>query len=1078
MKKLRLCMLMLMPMLPMVATAQETRSALTIPFTLKEAGYVTLVIEDQSGKRVRNLMAETYFEAGQHKAAWDGLDDLGRDINASHQGIYKIPGRQIEPGTYTVKGLVHRGIKTSYEFSVYTSGNPPWSTDDHKGGWLANHTPPQAAVFVPAAQSPTKAPVVFLGNYVTEGPDGIAWVDLEGRKMGGKKWIGGAWTAAPFMARDAGKAAAPGVSVYVASVWETAKQSGQTELRISSLPARADKPIFVYPLGPLVSGVNKMDMMAGLAVNDGVGVVSIKTKNQLLFIDVKAGKLLGTATVKDPEGIAFDDKGALFVLSGKKLLKYKSAQHPDQLSAPVEVISSGLSDPTGITMDGKGQVYISDGGESNQVKVFSATGKLIRSIGKAGPSKAGLYDPQHMNNPAGLTVDSKNQLWVTEKDFLPKRVSVWSAEGKLIRAFYGPGKYGGGGTLDPQDKTKFYYAEEARGAMEFKLDWQTGESKVQSVFYRKSPQTLELAPKSSGPETPIYFKGKKYYTDCYSSMPTGGHNVAYIFAERNGIAQPVAAMGKADAWEVLKDMRGKNTFFIWTDLNSDGNVQANEVDFQPGVVGGITVMDDLSFCLSQLGGKAMQFSPSSFTAEGNPVYQFEKGKVVATGVLLPGSSGGNQMLTTPDGWTVVTQGLQPFERYSLSGARNGKPSWSYPNLWPGLHASHEAPVPDFPGELVGPTRLLGGFVRPKGPDAIPLWAINSNHGMVYVFTADGLLVSTLFEPMRAGKRWNMGTAQRGMDLKGVSLGEENFWPTITQTADGEVYMVDGGRSSLIKVEGLQDVERLPTTTVTVTAANLQQRAAIQASTEESRQEKSGPETLQIPLLSRPIMVDGKLEDWKDADWASIEKRGAKANGGAKSRAYTVTGSLAVSGTNLYLAYQTGDPGLLKNSGELPMAPFKTGGALDLMIGTDASAPATRKSAVAGDLRLLVTLINGKPEALLYTAVQAGARDSDKVPFSSPQRTVTFDRVQDISAQIQFAVGADGNYEVAVPLALLKLKPEAGVAVKGDIGILRGDGTQTLSRVYWHNKATGIVSDVPSEAELTPNLWGNFEFKKP
>ena len=31
-----------------------------------------------------------------------------------------------------------------------------------------------------------------------------------------------------------------------------------------------------------------------------------------------------------------------------------------------------------------------------------------------------------------------------------------------------------------------------------------------------------------------------------------------------------------------------------------------------------------------------------------------------------------------------------------------------------------------------------------------------------------------------------------------------------------------------------------------------------------------------------------------------------------------------------------------------------------------------------------------------------------------------------------------------------------------------------ARVYWTNKATGITSDVPSEATLTPLLWGRIE----
>ncbi|MEI6677932.1 MAG: hypothetical protein WCL21_04950 [Mariniphaga sp.] len=185
-------------------TINLSKPPIAVPFTLKEAGYVTLVVENQEGIRVRNLISETWFPAGADTAWWDGLDDLGRDIDAADHGVYHIPARFVNPGKYRIRGLVRGEIKPKFEFSPYTTGNPPWSTADHTGGWLANHTPPMAAVFVPANQSPSGVPSVFLGCYVTEGPDGLAWVDLDGKKLGGKKWIGGNWTAAPYIARDAG----------------------------------------------------------------------------------------------------------------------------------------------------------------------------------------------------------------------------------------------------------------------------------------------------------------------------------------------------------------------------------------------------------------------------------------------------------------------------------------------------------------------------------------------------------------------------------------------------------------------------------------------------------------------------------------------------------------------------------------------------------------------------------------------------------------------------------------------------------------------------------------------------------
>ena len=86
-----------------------------------------------------------------------------------------------------------------------------------------------------------------------------------------------------------------------------------------------------------------------------------------------------------------------------------------------------------------------------------------------------------------------------------------------------------------------------------------------------------------------------------------------------------------------------------------------------------------------------------------------------------------------------------------------------------------------------------------------------------------------------------------------------------------------------------------------------------------------------------------------------------------------------------------------------------------------------------------------------------------------------DRVDDVSDQVQLA-GGDGNFEFSVPLATLGLQPtgtqfRVGDVIRGDLGVLRGNGFQTLHRAYWSNKATAIVSDVPSEAILTPQLWG-------
>ena len=56
---------------------------------------------------------------------------------------------------------------------------------------------------------------------------------------------------------------------------------------------------------------------------------------------------------------------------------------------------------------------------------------------------------------------------------------------------------------------------------------------------------------------------------------------------------------------------------------------------------------------------------------------------------------------------------------------------------------------------------------------------------------------------------------------------------------------------------------------------------------------------------------------------------------------------------------------------------------------------------------------------------------------------------------------------------LRFKPQAGKDYKADLGAVFSDttGTNRAARVYWSNKATGLVNDVPGETMGSPKLWG-------
>jgi len=317
----------------------------------------------------------------------------------------------------------------------------------------------------------------------------------------------------------------------------------------------------------------------------------------------------------------------------------------------------------------------------------------------------------------------------------------------------------------------------------------------------------------------------------------------------------------------------------------------------------------------------------------------------------------------------------------------------------------------------------------------------------------------------------MPVAQRNMNVSGLTLHDENFWPTITQTKDGKVFVVDGAQTALVRVDGLNTLREIRPFSLKLSTDDLRKAGDWIVESEQSRQRAIGRPTLRVPINKENVTVDGKLDEWQNADWAIIDRSGVQAYFDSNSKPYDITAAAAVSRDRLAVAFRTNQKELLRNSGELPTALFKNGGCLDIMLSTNPDADPQRRNPVQGDMRLLLTLVEGKPRAVLYRAVVPGTKDP--VPFSSPWRTITLDSVEDITEKVEFAQGENGIFEIAVPLSLLNLSPKAGMKIKADVGVLRGNGLSTIARVYWSNKATGITSDVPSEAELTPRLWGRF-----
>lgn len=1032
-------------------TPELTESVIPIRFPLDEPAYVTLVIEDATGKRVRNLISETRLPAGNNLVAWDGYDDGTRDEKGN------LLRRRVAAGQYLVHGLTHTGIHLNYEFPIYGGGNPPWRTADKSGMWMADHSSPLGAVFLPAGVSPFGGgkPQILLSSLIAEAGDPLILVDENGQRIHGEHFFG--WDGGIAVTRDMGVATDPDLYAYAVMASEervvlrALRRSGGG-VEIASVPAETK-----MPREPATIGVS-------VAVYNGLAVVSMPLDNKLVFFDTKERKILGSSPLASPRGVYFDEKGNLFAISNNTVKRFRVANLKEpELDAGTVLIDNNLAVAHSLTGDSAGNLYVADWGKLSQVKVFSADGIYKRVIGKPGGPQLGLYDEQRMHNPQGLTIDHKGRLWIAEADHLPKRISVWNAEsGKFEMAKYGPPHYGGGGTIDAADPTRAFYSEFG-GLMEFELDWKTGTSKVKAIVSRQSLQGfVDLPGENWWPERTVHVGGRTYLVGMYQgSLRSNTNTAVFLLDEKTHIARPVAYVGSDRWWATVANdpamkelMPGKKNehFLTWSDLNNDGNPQPNEIKYRifsekimssQGEERGLYGFREFypQSDLSMVGVWGIQVPAPSIRADGVPIYDLEQARfLIPPGIVPSWGEDGPLLLPTGDG-TLLT---------GNSGYVNGQKKWSYPARWD---------YNDFargPGDINYSTRMLGPTMIPPSGQAGEFYALNGEKGNIFLLTTDGLYIQQLGGDMKTHPLLRLPEAKRGMSVDGLSFEDEHFHPTMTRTDNGDIFLVAGKEhSSIFRVTGWDSVKRREFASLNLFQSTL----ASLPETKTTAARQQGRQRLKVALRGAPFAVDGGLTEWHGADWATI--------------APNVSGAVALGDDTLYAAWKTSDNNLLSNSGTTTNNLFKGGGALDLMIGTDSHSDLNRRDPVAGDLRLLITKVKGQPRATLYRAVVPGTPDATKVLFESPVGRVLFDEVRDVRAQVKLAQQG-GNYEISVPLQLLGMKPEQESEILGDIGVLRGDGSQTIQRLYWNNLNTAIVSDIPSEARLQPINWGKWK----
>jgi len=452
-------------------------------------------------------------------------------------------------------------------------------------------------------------------------------------------------------------------------------------------------------------------------------------------------------------------------------------------------------------------------------------------------------------------------------------------------------------------------------------------------------------------------------------------------------------------------------------------------------------------------GKGIQFKVSGFTACGAPKYDLAKARELPMRLNAPLSSPDNRLVVSCD------ENDQLFRCYDVE---SGKLLWTYPNTYHGVHGSHNAPGP-VGGLIRGAFGFIGNATMRKPVGRI--WAINTNVGEWHVLTEDGYYLTRLFQP--DAQKWKYPEkAVPGADVTNIppGLGGEDFGGSFAQGKDGRIYL-QAGKVALWDIEatGFDSVKAIKGSKIKIT-----QDDALQAELIRGRLAQAAtPARSTKPKKATPNFTGNLNADFQGAEILEFRKQNDAA----------VRTAIAWDERCIYLGWDVQDSSPWVNSADTPEYMYTKGDTVDFQLATDPKADRNRSEPVAGDFRLSIGNLKGKPAAVVYRKVDA--QKNPKTFSSGVVKEYILDSVNVLAdAKIEVKLSKDRYVvEAAIPLASLGLGNLQGLALRGDFGATHSDtnGQETTLRTFWSNQATGIVNDDVFELRMEPRNWGELQF---
>lgn len=707
----------------------------------------------------------------------------------------------------------------------------------------------------------------------------------------------------------------------------------------------------------------------------------------------------------------------------------------DAAAKPTTVFKpAGLQRPVrlGVSHDGK-RFAISDLA-SNQVFVFGSDGTRQKVIGSAYEGKdrpPGSFVKTDLIQPLGADFDHLGRLWITESVKSCKRVTCWSPDYALLDQYWGQADYGAmAGFPLTFDATRFI----AHG-IEFKLD------PAPDPQHRKTnEQPLVYHPELQSERGIVYKVGAYEYACGVSGYNKPSHLRIFKRAE-DGVFRAVVALTLPGQVKV----DGKTVNFAakaWTDLNENGQEDAGEVVEDLDIKGIYWSNGWVRPDLTILGVNGVTFAPTGFTASGVPKYDFASPAKVPNWISAQDSQGSAGTPVIDDAGNI-SDGIA----FHTVDGRTGK--------WPNRYGRHDAPAAQR-GVLIAPFRCNG--VVEKVPGAGSITALGGDRGEWFIMTFDGIYLSSICQDSKGQ-----------VTLDDTFIGQESFGGFIWRdTATGKVYVQLGGPSyRIMQVNNLETCEK-SVVNISVKESDIKASAEILARQRQAVVRE--PDSLriarvrQMPTAPAPVMQSPSIPLISGAVDVRVAEEG--------NPAQWFRASLAHNGRDLAVMFQVSDPSPWMNAAGAYTHAFIGGDAVDVQLNVPGRGP----------IRLLAAAVGGKPTAIYWQ--EKAEAEENAMTYAVGNNVANATKFAVVRRLDKATVQVDKSFNVytclvTVPLSDLGLSPAGAEGLTGVVGVVYSNpaGDNRASRLYWHNKKTGLVSDVPSEARLTPKEWGPIQLDK-